>query len=74
MKGGGNFEYGKEKLEHEIRYHKFAISNEGTGLRLTFSFNSIAQFLYKENANKKKIKIYKNWTKPKQFFTAPSEQ
>ena len=34
-----NFEYNKENLEHEMRYHKFAISHEEeTGLRLTFSF------------------------------------
>ena len=38
IKGGDNFEYGKENLEQEIHYHKFAISHEETGLRLTFSF------------------------------------
>ena len=39
-----------------------------------FPYNSIAQFLYKENANMKKMKIIKNWTKPNQFLTAPSKQ
>ena len=28
----------KGNLEHEIRYHKFVISREATGLRLTFPF------------------------------------
>ena len=37
----------KENLEHEIRYHKFMISREEIGFRLTSSFtfffyNSIA--------------------------------
>ena len=58
-KRGGNFEYSKESVEHEIRYHKFVISREETGFRLTFSFtfffcNSIAQFSHRQNANKKK--------------------
>ena len=49
-------------MEHENRYHKFTFSHEETGFRLTFSFtfffyNNIAQFLHKQNANKKKIKI-----------------
>ena len=58
----GKFEYDKESLEHEICYHKFAILHEETSLCLTFSFtffffHSIAQFLQKQNVNKKKIKI-----------------
>ena len=32
----------------------------------------MAQFLHKQNANKKKKKKYKNWTKPKQLLTAQS--
>ena len=51
----------KGNLEHEIRYHKFVISREATGLRLTFPFTFFSmktlQFWRKQNANKKKIKI-----------------
>ena len=56
------FRVRKENVKHENRYHKFAISHEETGFCLTFSFtfffyDSIAQFLYKQNPSKKKIKI-----------------
>ena len=35
-KVGGIFEYSKEKLVYEIRYHKFVIFHEKTALDLTF--------------------------------------
>ena len=33
-----NSECGKENLKHDVRYYKFAILHEETGLYLTFSF------------------------------------
>ena len=63
IKGEGNFEYGKKNLEHKICFHKFAISHEETGLRLTFSFTFFpiialhSFFLHKQNAYKRKMKI-----------------
>ena len=39
-----------------------------------FFYNSIAHLTHKQNNNNKKNKDKKNWTKPKQFLTAPSKQ
>ena len=38
--GGGYFQVKQRKLVHGIRYHKFVVLYEETGLHLTFSFFS----------------------------------